>query len=176
MALTLACPIPTNINPLSPNGFMFSVQKLPEVTFFCQQVNLPGIVLGEPAFSTPFSKQPIPGDGLSFDTLNVQFMVDEEMKNFIAIYDWLMALGFPEDYTQYQALLGQRAKGASELTANFSDATLSILGSNNMAVRSVKFVDVFPTSLESLMFTSQSNDVNYLIGNATFRFGYYTIT
>ena len=176
MALTLQCPIPTNINPLSPNGFMFSIQKLPEVTFFCHQANVPGIVLGEPAFSNPFSKQPIPGDGLTFDTLNIQFMIDEEMKNFTAIYDWMAALGFPQDYAQYQALLGQRAKGASELTTNFSDGTLSILGSNNLPVRNIKFVDVFPTSLDSLIFTSQSNDVNYLVGNASFRFGYYTIT
>lgn len=175
MAATLQCPLPGNINPLSPNGFLFTVTKLPDVSFFCQQVNLPGITLGEPEFANPFSRQPIPGDSLTFDTLNVQFLVDEEMKNFTAIYDWMVGLGFPENYTQYQELVGSRAKGQSELIANVSDATLIILGSNNVKVKEIYFKDVFPTSIESLLFSTTSTEVNYLVGNAQFRFGYYKI-
>lgn len=175
MAMTIQCPIPENINPLSPNGFLFTVTKLPEVSFFCQQVNLPGISLGEPEFANPFSRQSIPGDTLTFDVLNVQFLVDEEMKNYTAIYDWMMALGFPENYEQYKELVGTRARGQSELMANFSDATLIILGANNTKVKEIYFKDVFPTSIESLTFGTTNTDVNYLVGNAQFRFGYYKI-
>ena len=175
MAMTLQCPIPSNINPLSPNGFLFTITKLPEVSFFCQQVNLPGIMLGEPEFANPFSKQPIPGDNITFDVLNVQFLVDEEMKNYTAIYDWLIGLGFPENYDQYKELVGSRARGESELRANFSDATLIILGANNTRIKEVYFKDLFPTSLESLIFSTTNNDVNYLVGSAQFRFGYYKI-
>jgi hypothetical protein len=175
MAMTIQCPIPSNINPLSPNGFNFSVTKLPEITFFCQSVNLPGIILGEPQFANPLSKQPIPGDELTYEQLNVQFLIDEEMKNYTAIYDWMIALGFPEDYNQYKQLVGDRARGSSELISNFSDATLTILNANNTKVKEIYFKDVFPTSLESLLFSSTNNDVNYMVGNASFRFGYYKI-
>jgi len=50
MANILSCPIPSNINPLSPNGFLFNILKLPNLSFFCQSVNLPGITLGAPEF------------------------------------------------------------------------------------------------------------------------------
>ena len=54
---TITCPFPDNITPLSPNGFMFNITKLPNLSFFCQQVNIPGITLGAPEQATPFSMQ-----------------------------------------------------------------------------------------------------------------------
>jgi len=171
---TLSCPVPSNINPLSPNGFMFSIQKLPEVSFFCQQVNLPGITLGSPEFGNPFQTQPIPGETLTYDQLTVQFLVDDQMTNYMAIYNWIVALGFPNTYEQYTTFFNndQRAN-ISELATNYSDSTLQILGANNTAIRTVQFIDMFPVTLDSLMFQSTNQDVNYLVGNATFRYGYY---
>jgi hypothetical protein len=173
---TLTCPIPANITPLSPNGFLFSIQKLPELNFFCQQVNLPGITLGAPEFGNPFQIQPIPGETLTYDQLQVQFLVDAEMLNYTAIYNWIIALGFPNEYEQYTNFINQDQRGAvSELARNYSDATLQILAGNNQAVRTVQFIDLFPIAIDSLMFAGTNTDVNYLVGNATFRYGYYKI-
>ena len=74
--------IPAGLNPLSPNGFNFSISKAPNVTFFCQSASIPGIMLGDPSFSTPFSTQPLPGDTLSYDPLTVEFLIDEQMLNY----------------------------------------------------------------------------------------------
>lgn len=165
--------IPAGLNPLSPNGFNFSISKVPNVTFFCQQATIPGIMLGDPTFSTPFSTQPLPGDTLSYDPLTIQFLIDENMLNYNIIYNWIVALGFPESYSQYTTLLASDDTAYGELAQNYSDATLQILDSNNNAVRSVTFYDVFPTSLETLTFSSTNDGVNYLIGSATFKFGLY---
>jgi hypothetical protein len=174
MATTISCPIPANINPLSPNGFLFNIQKLPELSFFCQQVNLPGITLGSPEFGNPFQTQPIPGETLTYDQLTVQFLVDETMTNYQAIYNWIVALGFPNSYEQYTTFVSNEDRGAiSELAKNYSDATLQILGANNQAVKTVQFIDLFPIALDSLLFQGTNTDVNYLIGSATFRYGYY---
>ena len=171
---TLSCPVPSNINPLSPNGFLFSVQKLPSLNFFCQQVNLPGIMLGAPEFGNPFHTSPIPGDSLTYDQLTVQFLVDETMTNYKSIYNWLVALGFPNSYDQYISFINDDDRGiTSELAKNYSDATLQILGPNNTAIQTVEFHDLFPVALDSLVFQSTNQDVNYLVGNATFRYGYY---
>lgn len=173
----LTCPIPDNITPLSPNGFLFSVEKLPELNFFCQQVNLPGIMLGAPEFGNPLQVQPIPGETLTYDQLQVQFLVDEQMLNYTAIYNWIIALGFPNDYEQYTNFINEDQRGAiSELSKNYSDATLQILTHKNQVARTVQFIDMFPISIDSLMFQSTNTDVNYLVGNATFRYGYYLIT
>ena len=34
---TLTCPIPATINPLQNNGFLFSIEKLPDMQYFCQE-------------------------------------------------------------------------------------------------------------------------------------------
>jgi hypothetical protein len=174
MANNITCPIPDNINPLSPNGFLFSIQKLPKLNFFCQQVNLPGIQLGSPEFGNPFQTAPIPGETLTYDQLSVQFLVDANMENYISIYNWIVALGFPNNYEQYVNFLNEDQRGiTSELAKNYSDATLTILGNNNTPIRTIEFVDMFPSSIDSLMFQSTNNDVQYLVGNATFRYHYY---
>jgi hypothetical protein len=170
---TISCPIPDNITPLSPNGFMFNISKLPEMSFFCQQINLPGITLGAPEFGNPFATQPIPGEHLTYDQLTVQFLVDSQMKNYKSIYGWLIALGFPESYTQYIAYNTGDSINYGELAKNYSDATLSVLAGNNQVSQQIHFVDLFPTAIESLMFQSTNQDVQYLVGSATFRYGYY---
>jgi hypothetical protein len=171
---TISCPVPDNITPLSPNGFLFSIQKLPDLNFFCQQVNLPGIMLGAPEFGNPFHTQPIPGETLTYDQLTVQFLVDVEMKNYTALYNWIVALGFPNDYDQYVSFINSDDRlGLAELAKNYSDATLQILNGSNQVVKTVQFVDLFPMSIDSLVFQATNQDVQYLVGNATFRYGYY---
>jgi hypothetical protein len=171
----MALSIPAQLNPLSPNGFQFSVQKLPDITFFSQQVNLPGITLGEPSFSTPFSTQPVPGDTLQYEPLNLQFLVDENMANYKILYNWIVALGFPESYEQYIAHNSLDTTAYGELAKNYSDATLQILDSNNQSIQTIQFYDVFPTTIESMSFASTNDDVNYVVGNVTFKFGWYKI-
>lgn len=176
MITTLTCPIPDTVNPLSPNGFQFNITKLPELSYFCQQVNLPGITLGAYEQGTPFIMNPIPGETLNYDVLNVQFMVDERMSNFKAIYNWLTGLGFPENNQQYIDVISKDTNplsSSSELAKNYSDGVLQILDSNNRAAQTIQFVDMFPISLESLMFQSTNADVNYIIGSANFRYAYY---
>jgi hypothetical protein len=166
--------VPSNINPLSPTGFRFTISKLPELEFFCQQVNLPGITLGEPEFGTPFTKVPIPGETLTFDQLRIQFLVSEDLSNFKAIHNWLYGLGFPISSSQYSEFVGATDFPLyDELTRNFSDATLLILTNNSNPGIIVNFRNVFPVELSTLEFTAVENDINYLVGTASFRFSYY---
>ncbi len=173
MANTTSCPVPDNITPLSPNGFMFTVTKLPDISFFCQQVNLPGLTLGDPEYANPFTKQPIPGETLTYDTLEINFLIDNEMKNYKYLYNWIIALGFPNEYEQYRAFVQSDNNNYSELAKNYSDATLSILTGNNNIAQQVQFIDLFPVTIGTVTFQSTNTDVNYIQCNATFRYGYY---
>jgi len=173
MAITTTCPFPTNINPLSSNGFNFSISKLPEVSFFCQEVALPGITLPTFDMNTPLSALPFSGEILTFDDLNIQFIIDQNMTNYIAVYNWMIGLGFPEDNTQFADFINSQDTGYSRTNKEYSDATLQILGSNNLPVKTVKFIDILPVTLSSLNFLSTNNDVTYLVGNATFKISRY---
>lgn len=172
MAKNLTCPIPVNINPLSSNGFNFSISKLPSVSFFCQEVNLPGMSLPTVDIATPLSMMPFAGDILTYDDLTLQFLVDEDMSNYRAVYNWMVGLGFPDDNQQFSDFIRSQ-EGASRLSKEYSDGTLQILGSNFQPVKTVVFQDMLPTNLSSMVFQSTSTDVNYIIGNVTFKFNQY---
>ena len=168
--------IPENMNPLSPSGFKFLINKLPKMHFYCQTVNLPGIILGEPEYATPFSNIPIPGEKLSFGDLTLQFLVDETLENYQSIQRWLFGLGFPKEYSQYIDFINSDTITAgpnSELSRNYSDASLFILTNNNTESKLLSFKNVFPSSLESLTFTGVDNDIQYLVGQVTFKYSYY---
>ena len=167
--------IPTNINPLSPNGFMFNIDKLPEMQYFCQSVQIPGLTFGDPILANPFANVPIPGDHLTYDTLQVKFLIDENMENYIAIHNWIVALGFPQSYEQYINYINSNQVAIlGELAKNYAQATLQILGNTNTPVKVLQFTDLFPIYLETLVFESTKYDVPYLVGSATFSFSYYS--
>ena len=165
--------VPSNINPLSPNGFMLNITKLPDISYFCQQVNLPTITLGSIDQNTPLSTIGVPGEMLEYAQLDVQFLIDENMTNYKAIYNWMVGLGFPEKHSQYTTFINSDDKSRTELGKNYSDATLSVLSATNNVVQQISFVDIFPISLDSLVFQSTNADVNYMIGHASFRYSYY---
>lgn len=185
------CPIPNNINPLQPTGFQLAITKLPEVTFFCQTAIIPEVTIPPVDMGTPLSINKLPGDRITFGEFTVSFLVDENMNNYISIWNWIIGLGFPENYTQYQALLAsgqvstQGASGAygegipapqfGTIQGDYSDATLQILGSNNVPVRTIHFVDLHPITLSTLEFKANTTDVQYLTGTATFGYTYFNL-
>ena len=168
------CPVPENINPLSPVGFRLDIQKLPNVSYFCQEATLPDVTINSVPVATPLSIIQIPDSILQYGDLIVNFLIDENMDNYKALYDWLKGLGFPTGYNEYSNFIAQDDQSnKSELSKNYSDASLSILSSNNIVVETLRFVGMFPISLASLQFGSNLSDINYLQGNAIFRYTYY---
>ena len=167
---------PNNLNPLSPNGFNFSITKLPGVSFFCQRVTIPSITLASIDRATPFINTPIPGEIMSFSELSLQFLIDDKMENYKSIFNWMVALGYPEDNSQYSNYMNtQQGTVYSELAKNYSDATVSVLDAQNNPTNAFKFYDIFPISLDPIQFEATAMDVNYVIGSATFKYSYFTI-
>jgi len=172
---SLTCPIPSNINPLQSNGFMFAINKLPNVSYFCQEANLPGLNLPAADMSTPFVDVPVPGEKLTFDEMTITFLIDENMANYIAIHNWMIGLGFPKSHAQYQQFIRNNASGlnTNELITGYSDGVLQIMNSSNNPIRTVQFSDLFPTQLQSIQLQSTTQDTVYLAGTATFRYTLY---
>ena len=163
----LSCPFPANLNPLTSSGFKFSIQKLPDVSYFMQQVSLPSVQLGESIQSSNFVDAPLPGDRMVFDPLEITFIVDSSMANYTSIFNWVQGLGAPENHAQYSSFLT-----ASDNKV-YSDATLQVLDPLGNSVKSIQFVDVFPVSLSALSFRSDVTDSEHLIATATFRYTLY---
>lgn len=166
---------PSNQNFLHPNKFNLTFSRVPNIQFFCQAVSVPGISMGEIPVTTPFVEKYSPGEKAMYDQLNVTFAIDEEMRSWIEIHDWIRAMTFPETFEQYQQLPRLSKQIPNPKTPQFSDATLTIYSSSFTPYYRFKFVDVFPVSLASFMLATQDTPDNVLTSDASFRFTYYTI-
>ena len=156
---------PSNISFLSPLGFKFIIKKAPHVNFFVQSVNLPSVSLGEADVETPFSKIPFPGTKLTFGNLSVTFKVDEDMKNYLEMFNWMKELGFPDNFAQYQSIANRSLYTGEGV---FSDITLLVMTSAMNPNIEITFFDCFPVDLSELSFDSASADVEYLTATITF--------
>ena len=184
---------PTQQDYASHSQFKFSIAKLPKVEFFCTEVNIPGISLGNATQLTTLRDIPLPGTKLEFGDLSLTFLVDEKFDNFEEIYTWLRSLGFPADHTEYANLVeagrdrfptqGKELSGVSKFAgregtavnvgATLSDATLSILSAKNNVIKEVRFTDIFPTGLSGVGFSTQATDVQYLTSTVNFKYTLY---
>ena len=168
---------PTNPNPLHPNKFILSFGRLPNMQYFCQNVDLPGISLSEIPVPNPFVELYSPGEKAIYDLLNVTFTVDENLESWREIHNWIRAMTFPKEFEEY-AKLGTLTRNVSFSTTKqpqFSDATLILLSSAFKPTLKIKFHDVFPTSLSSVTLSASDTPENILSSDATFRYTYYDI-
>jgi len=150
---------------LSPLGFTFEVKKLPGFNHFVQAVSIPGVTLGQSEIPTPLKAMPIYGDHLTYSELVVDFKVNEDLSNYIEIFNWIKGLGFPDDFQQFK-----------ELDQKESDCNLMIMSSNMNPLVRVDFLDAFPVSLTDIRMDSKDTAVEYIEATATFKFLNYTFT
>ena len=176
----------------SPVQFRFKCTKLPLVEFFVQSVNLPGINLGSAQQTNPLYDIPLPGDKITYASLDLSFVVDENLNNYKEIHDWILGLGFPSNHTQFQDLQtagSDRFPGSTRSTAAtgtnvpqplneggiYADATLTVLNSKNIAKTEIRFENLYPTSLGSLNYDVRATDVDYINASVSFNYMNYDI-
>ena len=180
---------PTELDYADPTKFAFKILKLPTVEFFITQANIPGVNLGESIFPTPLKQIPVQGDDLTFDNLEISFIVDEKLTNYRELHQWLVGIGFPKARSQFASFKTENAdafptntqiKGettrpgiATGTQAMYGDATLTVLTSKNNPIMEVRFSDLYPVSLSPLQFDQQLTDTTYLTASCTFTYKLY---
>ena len=168
-----------NRNFLSPSGFKFSLKRSPKVAFFCNQANIPDLTLGIAIQPTYLKDIDTPGDKIVFGDLNLRFMVDENLENYMEIQNWIRGLGYPESLQEIYDLQNNgltNPKYAQKSMDIYSDGTLQVLSSNFVPNFQIKFSDLFPYSLTTLAFTATDSDVQYFTAEVGFKYTIYNIT
>lgn len=164
-----------NRNFLTGVGFKFTLGKYPKIDFFSNSARIPELTLDTAVQPTYLKDIDVPGEKLTYGDFTLRFLVDENMENYISVYNWLYGLGFPEETDQFRKLTTDQG-GVRDLKQGFSDGTLRILNSNFNEVAKVKFKDLFPVSLTSLDFDATNTDVQYFTAEATFKYTIYNIS
>jgi hypothetical protein len=158
-------------NQLNKTSYQFLCDKLKDVSYNCQSANIPGVNLGRINRENPFTAIKTPGEVLTFESLNINFVLDEDMKNWLEIFNWMKELGFPSSFDE-----AFENSNTNKLYIDGTiDATLNIL--NNKKLKNLKcvFKNIFPVSLSSIEFDDTTSEVDPIIITATFDYVSYDI-
>ena len=164
-----------NRNFLSGVAFKFNLAKFPKVDFFSNSARIPELNLELTTQPSYLKNIDVPGERLTYGDFTLRFLVDENMENYISVYNWLTGLGFPETTKEFADLIKDK-DGQRDPKEAFCDGTLRILNSNYREVAKVSFNDLFPISLTSLDFDATNTDVQYFTAEATFKYTVYKIS
>ena len=165
----------SNRNFLSGIAFKFNLTKFPKVDFFSNSARIPELNLELTRQPSYLKNIDVPGERLTYGDFTLRFLVDENMENYLAIYEWLTGLGFPETTKEFAEII-KDSDGQRDPKEAFCDGTLRILNSNYREVAKVKFNDLFPTSLTSLDFDATNTDIQYFTAEATFKYTLYKLS
>ena len=164
-----------NRNFLSGVAFKFNLAKFPKVDFFSNSARIPELNLELTRQPSYLKNIDVPGERLTYGDFTLRFLVDENMENYLSVYEWLTGLGFPETTKEFADII-KDSDGQRDPKEAFCDGTLRILNSNYREVAKVSFNDLFPTSLTSLDFDATNTDIQYFTAEATFKYTVYKIT
>jgi len=157
---------PETHNNLTNNKFRFVLTRCPTMTYFCQRANIPSLSFGTSVQSNPTGISiRRPGTSYVYEDLQVGFAVDENMKNWLEIHDWIKDLGI--SYVGATEVLAEAQKVCS--------AYVLVLNSNYRPILAVKYKNVYPTFLSGIEFDSSLTDTDVVIATATFAYTHYEI-
>ena len=169
-----------NRNFLSPVGFKFALKRSPGVAFFCNQANIPSLDLGIAVQPSYLKDIDVPGDKIQFGDLNLRFLVDEDLVNYMELQNWIRGLGFPDSLREFDNLENESILGLSKFGQQgdniYSDGTLQILSSNLVPKFQVVFNDLFPYSLSTISFDATDTDIEYFTAEVSFKYTIYNLT
>lgn len=148
----------TNRNLLSPNKFRLVINstKYENVEFFCVAAPLPGLSLPQTPVGVRGATMFVPGDKIAYDDISFKILVDEDLKNYTELYQWIK-------------------NNHSSGVISYEDIILQIYSSSSNKNKEIKFVSAFPVSISAMQFDTQLEGVDYLSIDVTFRYDRFQI-
>mgnify|MGYP000082153059 FL=1 len=157
---------------LAPTAFKVAVdrEKYPNIQFFAQQIQHPSMDLNPVEQSyRRIGAVSLPGDTLSFGTLEMDVLMDEKMNVYQEIYEWMERLV----ETKHRANTG-RLYGDPDTLSTYCDIRVSVLSSHNNVSRVLKYVNAMPSSLGNITFAS-TQEGQYITFPVSFKFDYFEL-
>jgi hypothetical protein len=159
------------VNFLSPINFKFQIFRSPNVNFFIQKLDIPGLSLPAINVNNPLIRVPYPGEHILYDELSVSFKVDEDLKNYLEIFNWIKGIG-KQTYELYQQISSNPTFTGNGLT---SDISIQVLTNKRNPNHEIVLKNCFPISLSPLSFDASAQNIDYLQASVKFRYTYYDI-
>jgi hypothetical protein len=154
-------------NTLLTNYHQFVLNRVPTMAYFCQSVNLPGIGMGSVEQPTIFGLPVnVPSGAIRFEDFSITFKVDENLKNWLEIYNWIRGNGnLGEDCTPALPYPNKVDSGG----------TLLITNSSYKPKLRVNFKHLWPKSLSGIVFSTALPDSVEAVATAVFAYTSHSV-
>jgi len=159
---------PTNTNLALPTNFKFTIKRVPDLSYFCTNVSLPG--WSNPIISVPAG---VPGgkkslkvnsNAISHGEATFKFLVNEDMSNYDALMRWFKeCVGF-NDFAQVSYRNWMSEEGH-----------LLVLSNKKKPLFKVTFKGLFPTNVSELNFKANETEAAPMTATVTMAFTYYEV-
>jgi len=146
-------------SPARSTNFIFIVGDDRSATYSVQNAATPDVTLGE----TPFSARPkdlfIPSNKLETSPIIVQFLLDEDLSQWISMYKWILTL---------------KNSNSAYLPDLTKTCELTSLDEQNQPMHRFIYGDCFPTNISTVQYTVQGDSLA-LTFDVTFRYNSFKI-
>ncbi len=153
-----------HLNHLSSNRATLVLSNLPNTTFTAVDYDLPGIHLPAATQDNPFTIAPFFGDQVEFDPLQIEFIVDEKMSNWIELFQWIAGNGGAVDPNKRSF----RFKDV--------DAVLTVYNAHNNPFLRVKFFNCVGTDLSGINFNQAAMETETRRSTLVLAYHYYEVS
>lgn len=141
------------------------IRRLPNVTYFCQSVTLPGISIGEVSQATLFNPIKHTTGPMVQDNLIINFVIDEDFKTWRELRTWMLNCMNYKDFAEYTI--------PSEHLSD--EVTVFLTNNNHIPTFKYTFEGAFPVGLGGLVLSSAEPDSQHIIGSASFTYTSFRI-
>ena len=153
---------PENTNFLQPTKYVLTFPEVPDMIYFCQKANIPGVSLGQALQETPNLDIFHSGTKISYSTFDITFLVNENLTAWTTLYKWMKYLCSVETtYTKRKESKKQ--------------AVLTIMSNQNNPKLRIKMLNLFPISLSDLEFDTTLSAEEHVSATASFRYDLFEI-
>ena len=161
--------IPTSFNVIFPD----IIAKIGENV---QKVTIPGFAIGtqEPKFrgGAPLK---IAGDNVTYETLSMSFLLDQNLVIYELLLKWLKACTYPEDPKQYSNFVDRFVIPGTGSKEELLYRDLTVVSTSGTEPMVFKFKNVFPIGIGSIEYDTTYNDATIAVLSVNFAYTYFDI-
>lgn len=147
-----------NIAKASSSNYFLVFERNKDIIYFIQDFTLPGVTNRTVSIPRPFadSTYKVSGVANDYDDITFNFLVDEKFTKYFNMLKWM-----------------RQNERMDNIRDMHSRASLFILNNQKKPIIEVRFIDIFPTSLSSITFQNQTDEL--IVANCTMASYHYEV-
>jgi len=153
-------PQTSTLNTLNTSKCKCVISRITHVNYWIQTFALPGLQIESAILPSPRRDIPLPGSKFEYDPLQMLFIVDQNMDNYMEIIRW--ANEFQDTTTNITDLM--------------STVTFTMLNGDNVGVFEAQLKNAFPVTISELDFITNETTMMPSTCNVTFRYSHINYT